>query len=63
MITDPGSTSVSPDVVVRFSSPIIVNGVSIPQHIAAAAGENKLTLDYNKIEINSRSLIVKIKMP
>jgi len=62
-IVDPASSPSSPDVVVRFSSPIVVNGVSIPQHIAATAGENKLTLDYDQIEINSRSLVVKIKMP
>lgn len=62
-IIDPMSTSLKPDVIVKFQSPVIVNGVSIPQHIAAVAGENKLTLDYNKIELNSRAIVVKIKMP
>jgi hypothetical protein len=59
----PMLSSQSPDVMVRFQSPIVVNGVSIPQHIMAAAGNNKLTLDYNHIEVNSPSMVVKIKMP
>jgi hypothetical protein len=62
-LIDPMSTSQKPDVIVKFQSPTVVNGVSIPQHIDAVAGENKLTLDYNKIEVNSRSIIVRIKMP
>jgi hypothetical protein len=60
---DPMQNKVPPAVSVRFSEPIIVNGVSIPQHIDAKAGENSLKLIYDHIEINPPSLIVKIKMP
>ncbi len=62
-ILDPMENKVSPAVSVRFSEPIMANGVSIPQHIDATAGENKLTLAYDHIDINPPALTVKIKMP
>jgi hypothetical protein len=60
---DPTESRVPPDVSVRFSEPVVVNGISIPQHIDAKAGANSLTLTYDHIDVNSRSLTVKIKMP
>jgi Domain of unknown function (DUF4292) len=60
---DPTENKVPPAVSVRFSEPIVVNGVSIPQHIDATAGQNKLTLAYDHIEVNPPALTVKIKMP
>jgi outer membrane murein-binding lipoprotein Lpp len=62
-ILDPMENKVPPAVSVRFSEPIMANGVSIPQHIDATAGENKLTLAYDHIDINPPALTVKIKMP
>ncbi len=62
-ILDPTTSTASPMLAVRFSEPITVMGVSIPQHIEAAAGGNALTLAYDRTEINPPSLTVKIKMP
>ena len=62
-IIDPIENHLSPAVSVRFSEPIVANGVSVPQHIEATAGANKLTLTYDHIEINPPALTVKIKMP
>ncbi|HZK76552.1 MAG TPA: DUF4292 domain-containing protein [Candidatus Kapabacteria bacterium] len=56
-------TTLPPDITVHFSEPMLVKGMSIPQHIDASAGENKLTLQYDHIELNPPSLVVKIKMP
>ncbi|MFI5201865.1 MAG: DUF4292 domain-containing protein [Candidatus Kapaibacterium sp.] len=56
-------TTTSPDITVHFAEPTLVNGVSIPQHIEAEAGGNKLTLEYDHIEVNPPSLTVHIKMP
>ncbi len=52
-----------PDIMVHFAEPVLVNGVSIPRHIEAQAGKNKLTLEYSHIEVNPPSLTVRIKMP
>jgi Domain of unknown function (DUF4292) len=62
-ILDPMADRTRPAVSVRFSEPIVVNGVSIPQHIEAKAGANTLTLAYDHIEVNQPALTVKIKMP
>ncbi|HET6402612.1 MAG TPA: DUF4292 domain-containing protein [Candidatus Kapabacteria bacterium] len=56
-------TTTPPDIAVHFAEPMRVNGVSIPQHIEANAGENKLTLEYDHVDINPSSLVVRIKMP
>lgn len=60
---DPMVNNIPPAVSVHFSEPIIVNGVSIPQHIDAKAAENSLSLSYDHIDLNPPSLTVKIKMP
>jgi hypothetical protein len=62
-ILNPMEDRTRPAVSVRFSEPIIVNGVSIPQHIEAKAGANTLTLAYDHIEVNPPTLTVKIRMP
>jgi hypothetical protein len=62
-ILNPMEDRTRPSVSVRFSEPIMVNGVSIPQHIEAKAGANTLTLAYDHIEVNPPALTVKIKMP
>ena len=56
-------TTTPPSIIVHFSEPMLVSGLSIPQHIEATAGENKLTLQYDHVEVNPESLIVCIKMP
>jgi Domain of unknown function (DUF4292) len=56
-------TTTPPAITVRFAEPLLVNGVSIPQHIEASAGENKLTLEYDHVDVNPSSLVVRIKMP
>lgn len=61
--TPPSITTTPPAIVVHFSEPTLVNGLSIPQHIEASAGENKLTLQYDHVEVNPASLVVRIKMP
>ncbi len=55
--------NIPPAITIRFSNRTTIEGLSIPQHIEAVAGENKLKLDYTKIELNPPSLTVKIKMP
>ncbi len=60
---DPKTVSFPPSLTIHFSEPIVVNGISVPQHIDATAGPNKLTLTYDHIDVNSPSLTVKIKMP
>lgn len=62
-ILNPLEDRTRPAVSVRFSEPIVVNGVSIPQHIEAKAGVNMLTLAYDHIEVNPPAMTVKIKMP
>jgi hypothetical protein len=62
-ILNPMEDRTRPAVSVRFSEPIVVNGVSIPQHIEAKAGANTLTLAYDHVEVNPPALTVKIKMP
>ena len=62
-VLDPMENKLPPAVAVHFSEPIAVNGVSIPQHIEATAGQNKLTLSYDHIDVNPTALTVKIKMP
>jgi hypothetical protein len=62
-ILNPMESKTPPAVSIHFSEPMMVNGFSIPQHIEATAGENKLTLAYDHIELNPPSLTVKIKMP
>ncbi len=60
----PGSiTTTPPAITVHFAEPTLVNGLSIPQHIEATAGKNKLTLEYDHVKVNPPSLIVRIKMP
>ena len=60
---DPIHNTQAPNVSVLFSNRSMVNGVSIPHHIEAMAGKNKLRLDYEHIEVNDPSLVVHIKMP
>ena len=60
---DPMHEKIQPNVSVLFSNRSMVNGVSIAHHIEATAGQNKLTLDYDKIEVNHPALVVHIKMP
>jgi hypothetical protein len=62
-LLDPMQNTIPPVISVRFSNTTNVNGIPIPQHIEATAGDNKLTLSYDHIDLNPPSLIVKIKMP
>jgi hypothetical protein len=50
-------------VVIRFSKHEAMQGLQVPQHVEVSAGTNKLVLDYTKVDLNPRGLIVKIKMP
>ncbi len=59
----PANLDEPPALNVQFMEPAMINGVSVPQHIEATAGNNKLTLEYDHIELNPVSLVVKIKMP
>lgn len=59
----PNDLTAPPVLTVQFMEPAMINGMSIPQHIEATAGQNKLTLQYNHIELNPASLVVRIKMP
>lgn len=59
----PEHLNASPALTVQFMEPAIINGMSLPLHIEATAGNNKLTLEYKHIELNPASLVVKIKMP
>ena len=59
----PPTLDVPPAIVIQFSEPALIDGMSIPQHIEAMAGGNRLTLEYNHIELNPASLVVRIKMP
>ena len=52
-----------PVLTVQFMEPVMINGLSIPQHIEATAGQNKLILQYDHVEVNPASLVVRIKMP
>ncbi len=62
-ILNPMGSKTPPAVSIRFSEPMMVNGFPIPQHIEVTAGENKLTLAYDHIELNPSALTIKIKMP
>ena len=59
----PKSLTAEPALDVQFSDPASINGLEIPQHIEATAGANKLTLQYDHVELNPPALVVKIKMP
>jgi len=64
---DPFSRSRRPDIAIKFDWKHINNPKlgqwTMPDHIVATAGENILTLDYTKIDLNPSALTVKIKMP
>ncbi len=60
---DPVANPSAPAVLIRFSEHEVVNGFSIPKHIEAISGNNKLLLEYDHIDLNPSSLTVKIKMP
>jgi hypothetical protein len=62
-LIDPPRSSAQPVVTVRFSDPIMYNGLSVPQKIEANAGANTLKMEYTTVEINPPSLVVRIKMP
>ncbi|MDP4199341.1 MAG: DUF4292 domain-containing protein [Bacteroidota bacterium] len=57
------ATDGPPAVAIRFSNRTLLDGFSIPKHIEANAGIDKLTLDYTRIELNPSPITVKIKMP
>jgi hypothetical protein len=59
----PSLTTTPPSITIHFSEPQVINGISIPQHIDASAGENTLTLRYDHVEVNPPLLVVRIKMP
>src|SRR5579883_1209310 len=59
-IVDPTRNAPAPNVTVRFGEPALVNGMSIPQHIEATAGQNKLTMEYTHIDLNPADLVVRI---
>ena len=63
IIQDAARTRVRSAVYIDFTKYQMIAGVAVPQHIEAAAGENKLTLDYQEIDVNPSELTVKIKMP
>ncbi len=62
-IADPLHAGIRPALWVDYSQYSTFKDVSVPGHIEAVAGENKLTMDYKEIDVNPASLTVHIKMP
>ncbi len=62
-IADHVDHSVPPDIAIRFSDPVNIETIRVPKRIEVNAGENKLELEYDRIELNSPALVVRIKMP
>ncbi|HWF43680.1 MAG TPA: DUF4292 domain-containing protein [Candidatus Kapabacteria bacterium] len=60
---DPIHSKQPPIATIRYSEPALVSGMTIPQHIEALAGSNRLTLEYNTIQLNPSPLSVRIRMP
>jgi hypothetical protein len=60
---DPMHSKQPPIATIRYSEPALVSGMTIPQHIEASAGSNRLTLEYNTIQLNPSPLSVRIRMP
>ena len=62
-VADPLHAGIKPALYVDYSNFSIAKDVSVPGHIEAIAGENKLVLDYKETDVNPGSLTVLIKMP
>ena len=63
VVADPVHAKIRSAVWVQFSNYSTINGVLIPGHLEAVAGDNKLTLDYTDVQVNPQDLTVHIKMP